>query len=182
MVSHWKGFASGGNMVKSWVWEHPAGNVEDGLNRYKTGGKETINTLKNWIRVMVEGGRVTRRPVGEIFTEGNWQNWVETGCVERGVHVSEVTSVLFDSVTPWTVARQTLLSMGFSRQESWSGLLCPPPGDFSNPGIKPVSPVAPALQADYLLLNHWLSPERGESSTILNLKHECLSQQRYQLM
>ena len=35
-------------------------------------------------------------------------------------------------VTPWTVARQASLSMGFSRQESWSGLPCPPPGDLPN--------------------------------------------------
>jgi len=72
--------------------------------------------------------------------------------------------------------------MGFSRQEYWSGLPSPPPGDFPNPVIKPASPEAPALQAYYLLLSHRVNPERGESSTILNLKHECLSQQRYQLM
>ena len=42
-------------------------------------------------------------------------------------------------VTPWTVARQAPLSMGFSRQEYWSGLLCPPPGDRPNPGIEPGS-------------------------------------------
>ena len=40
--------------------------------------------------------------------------------------------------------------MGFSRQEYWSGLPCPPPGDLSNPGMKPVSPVSPALLADSL--------------------------------
>ena len=40
-------------------------------------------------------------------------------------------------VTPWTVARQTLLSMGFSRQESWSGLPCPPPGDLPTQGLNP---------------------------------------------
>ena len=39
--------------------------------------------------------------------------------------------------TPWTAARQAPLSMGFSRQESWSGLPCPPPGDLPNPGIEP---------------------------------------------
>ena len=38
--------------------------------------------------------------------------------------------------TPWTVAHQAPLSMGFSRQEYWSGLPCPPPGDLPNPGIK----------------------------------------------
>ena len=47
--------------------------------------------------------------------------------------------------TPWTVARQAPLSMGFSRQEYWHGLPFPSPGDLPNPGIKPGSP---ALQAD----------------------------------
>ena len=42
--------------------------------------------------------------------------------------------------TPWTVALQVPLSMGFSRQEYWSGLPFPPPGDLLNPGIEPVSP------------------------------------------
>ena len=51
-------------------------------------------------------------------------------------------------VTPWTVASQAPLFMGFSRQEYWSGLLCPPPGDRPNPGIKLTSLVSPALQAD----------------------------------
>ena len=41
--------------------------------------------------------------------------------------------------TPWTVASQALLSMGFSRQEYWSGLSFPSPGDLHNPGIEPVS-------------------------------------------
>ena len=43
-------------------------------------------------------------------------------------------------VTLWTVVRQAHLSMRFSRQEYWSGLPCPPPGDLPNPGIKPTSP------------------------------------------
>ena len=50
-------------------------------------------------------------------------------------------------VTLWTVAHQTPLSMGFSRQEYWSGLPFPSPGDLPDPGIKPRSP---ALQADAL--------------------------------
>ena len=49
--------------------------------------------------------------------------------------------------TPWTVAYQAPLSMGFSRQECWSGLPFPSPGDLSNPGIEPTSP---SLQADAL--------------------------------
>ena len=49
--------------------------------------------------------------------------------------------------TPWTAACQASLSMGFSRQEYWSGFPFPPPGDLPNPGIEPGSP---ALQADSL--------------------------------
>ena len=41
--------------------------------------------------------------------------------------------------TPWTVAHQIPLSMGFSKQEYWSGLLCPPPGDLPDPEIEPRS-------------------------------------------
>jgi len=43
-------------------------------------------------------------------------------------------------MTLWTVACQVPLAMGFSRQEYWTGLECPPPGDFPNPGITPGSP------------------------------------------
>ena len=43
-------------------------------------------------------------------------------------------------VTPWTVAHQAPLSIGFPRQEYWSGLAFPPPGDLPDPGVKPVSP------------------------------------------
>ena len=48
-----------------------------------------------------------------------------------------------------TVAFQAPLSMGFSRQEYWSGLLCPPPGDLPDPGIEPMSPVSPALAGGF---------------------------------
>ena len=53
-------------------------------------------------------------------------------------------------VTPWTVARQAPLSMGFSRQEYWKKLpfpVFPPPGEFPNLGIEPMSPT---LQANSL--------------------------------
>ena len=42
--------------------------------------------------------------------------------------------------TPWTVARQAPLSMGFSRQEYWKGLPSPPPGDLPDPGVEHASP------------------------------------------
>jgi len=56
-------------------------------------------------------------------------------------------SVLSDSAIPWTVAYQAPPSMGFSRQEYWSGLPFPSPGDLPNPGIESKSPT---LQADTL--------------------------------
>ena len=58
------------------------------------------------------------------------------------------------------IAHQAPLPMGFSRQEYWSGLLCPPPGDLPNPGIEPASP---ALQVDFLQLRH-----RGGKPQVLN--------------
>ena len=54
---------------------------------------------------------------------------------------------MYNSVTPWTVARQAPLPMGFSRQEYWSALPFPSPGDLSHPRIKSTSP---ALQVDFL--------------------------------
>ena len=61
--------------------------------------------------------------------------------------------------TPWTVAYQAPPSMGFSRQEYWSGLPFPSPGDLPDPGIEPRSP---ALEADALTFEPprkpWCSP------------------------
>ena len=58
-------------------------------------------------------------------------------------------SIMFDSFeTPWTIARQAPLSIGFPRQEYWSGLPFPSPGNLPDPGIKPRFPI---LQADSLL-------------------------------
>ena len=61
--------------------------------------------------------------------------------------------------TPWTVACQAPLSMGFSRQECWSGLPCPSEGDLPDPGIKPMSLVSPALQADSLPSGKQMRPK-----------------------
>ena len=68
-------------------------------------------------------------------------------------------------VTLWTVARQALLSMGFSRQEYWSGLPFPPPGDLPDPGIEPWSP---SLQTDSSL-----SEPPGKLSIFCNLLFFC---------
>ena len=56
-----------------------------------------------------------------------------------------------DSVTPWTVARQAPLPMEFSRQEYWSGLLFPTPGDLLDPGMEPLSLVFSLIYLAVLL-------------------------------
>ena len=67
--------------------------------------------------------------------------------------------------TPWTVAYQAPLSMGFSRQECWSGLPFPSPGDLPNPGIEPSYP---AVQADALL-----SEPPGKPIICMNSPNYC---------
>ena len=56
--------------------------------------------------------------------------------------------------TPWTVAHQASLSLGFPRQEYWNGLPFSPPGDLLNPGIKPVCPVSPCIEQEDWILYH----------------------------
>ena len=60
---------------------------------------------------------------------------------------NEISQSCLTLATPQTIACQVPLSIGFSRQEYWSGLPFPSPGDFPDPGIEPKSP---ALQADSL--------------------------------
>ena len=68
--------------------------------------------------------------------------------------------------TPWTVAYQAPLSMGFSRQECWSGLPCPPPGGLPNPGMEPepVSLMSPALAGRFFTTRKqtMVTREKGE--------------------
>ena len=70
--------------------------------------------------------------------------------VNRGVcvHVSHLSPVVL-FVTLWTIAHQAALSMGFSRQEYWSGFPLPPPGNLPDLGIETLSPVSPALECGF---------------------------------
>ena len=79
----------------------------------------------------------------------------------------------------WIVACQAPLSMGFSRQEYWSGLPWPPAGDLPNSGIES-SPASPALQADSLLLSHWGSPYKieGDHNLYRNLEKDDITSVR----
>ena len=66
------------------------------------------------------------------------------------IHFSSVQ--LF--ATQWTIAHQAPLSTGFSRQEYWNGLPCPPPGHLPNPGIEPMSPMSPAMPGRLFFFYH----------------------------
>ena len=86
-------------------------------------------------------------------------------------------SVVSDSATECTVACQAPLSMGFSRQEYWSGLPFPSPGDLPEPGIKPTSPVSPALAVRFFTTDvySWVKlPQNLFSNKALNISCSVL--------
>ena len=101
------------------------------------------------------------------------------------VHAQSLSRVrLFATV--WTVACQAPLSMGFSRQEYWSGLSWPPPGNLPYPGIEPASPAltgeffhhwatCEAFGVAYLIVNESLSPVQDAMPSVETLKSQWLS-------
>ena len=81
-------------------------------------------------------------------------------CACTRVHTQSLSCVrLF--VTPWTVARQAPLSMEFSRQEYWSGLPFPTPGDLPDPVVEPASLMAPELASGFCSTEPPVKPCRG---------------------
>ena len=68
--------------------------------------------------------------------------------MQRNVCVQSRFSHVWLFVNLWAVACQAPVSMGFFRQEYWSGLLCPPPGDLPDPGMEPASLKSPAFAFD----------------------------------
>ena len=88
-------------------------------------------------------------------------------------------SVVSDSVTPWTVAGPAPLSMGFSRQEYWSGLPRPPPGDLPKPGINlcllhllhwQVSSL-PLIPPDFLSHRYYFTGNNGSLGIYLSIQN-----------
>ena len=106
------------------------------ITSWQTDG-ETMETMRDFIFL---GSKIT--------ANGDYSHEIKR-CLLLGrkVKVKSLSRVRL-LATPWTVAYQDPLSMGFSRQEYWSGLPFPSPGDLPDPGIEPRSP---ALQADALL-------------------------------
>ena len=107
-----------------------------------------IQKEKHWRGSHVQGAFMKVRPVARVGRrDGEWWG--------PGWWLTVLSAVLtgFSHVrffaTLWTVAHQALLSMGFPRQEYYSRLPCPPPGDLSNPGIEPRSLMSPALAGGF---------------------------------
>ena len=77
-------------------------------------------------------------------------------------------------VTPWSTAHQALF-MGFSRQEHWSGLPCPLPGDLLNPEIEPTSLTSPALAGEFFTISSvWEAPHLLWKVLISSLEYDTL--------
>ena len=117
------------------------------------------NTLANWCEELTPWKRLwwwERLKAGGEGDNGRWDGWMDhqfdapefeqapgvgdrhgslACCSPWGHKESDTTEWL--NYTDWTVAHQAPLSMGFSKQEYWSGLPCPLPGDLLDPGIKP---------------------------------------------
>ena len=117
----------------------PGKNLSDSLTFHR---RET-NVAKSW------GGGRSSCP-GATFLKPalswarSWRSSLHQGWREQSLGLKFLCAQSLSCVrlfaTPWTVARQAPLSMGFSGQEDWSGLPCPPPGELPSPGIEPASP------------------------------------------
>ena len=124
-------------------------------------------------------------PFHGLDGRGVWRRMDTYICVAESFHCSPktittlligyggglVTESCLTLVTPWTVACQAPLSMGFLRQEYWSGLPFPPPGDLPHPGMEPASP---AWQVDSLPLSHLGSPFSQLVSFFLVSREACI--------
>ena len=96
------------------------------------------------------------------------------GLRHEDMHAQSLSCVqLF--ATPWTAACQAPLSLVFSRQEYWSGLPFPSPGDPPTPGIEPTSPVAPALAGGFFITE----PPKGGNSCFMTFVDCTLCPQSY---
>ena len=83
---------------------------------------------------------------------------------------------MFNSLTSWTeVACQAPLSMQFSRQEYWSSLPFPTPGDLPDPGVKPTSPASPAFAGEFFTTEHSGKPTKGTYLNIIKVTDDKLT-------
>ena len=100
-----------------------------------------------WIFVICNQGVLTSPTVDRWLNVSLHPIWT---CVYMCVCMLSHFGRVWLFATPWTLTLQAPLSMGFSRQEYWSELPCPPPRDPPDSGVEFMSPVSPVLQVDFL--------------------------------
>ena len=127
--------------AESWLWSLPAGR-QALIKAFQLCDLRQVTSPSSKSASHVKTGLIIIVPISR------------GSCVCVCVHVHTrtccVASVVSDSLRPlWTVAHQAPLSMEFSRQEYWSGVPCPPPGDLLDPGIEPASHTSPALAGGF---------------------------------
>ena len=95
-----------------------------------------------WISIMMEIPHLLNGPCGLLLwtTHHRLPEQAQKCTVSKSAHMPSHFSHIWFFANPWTSARQAPLSMGFSRQDYWSGLPCPPPGDLLHPGMVLKSP------------------------------------------
>ena len=110
-----------------------------------------------------------------------WQS--QESLTQNSLHIYNCQLCMFSHfshirlfATLWTVACQASLSMGFSRQEYWSGLPFPAPGDLPDPGIDPTSSVPPSLAGRFLITESLEKPIAQRTCSInVGWRDRCLS-------
>ena len=114
--------------------------------------------------------------VAVSFSRGSsWRkDWTHTSCIAGRVFTNCMLSHFSHfwlCATLWTIAYQALLSMALSGQEYWTGLPCCPPGDLSDPGTEPVSPMSPALAGGFFTTGTSMgSPTEPQGSPKLSVE------------
>ena len=134
------------------------------------GGHLTESRFFSWLPKSQCASKLTvctgprHSPEGQGRTQGTWKSAL---CVPYHIIRAQSHSRALPSVTPWTVTHQAPPSMGFPRQEYWSGSPIPSPRDLPNSGMDPESP---ALQVDSLPLSHL----GGRTLYVIHLKYSSV--------
>ena len=145
-MAHLAGFEDGGREPGDWGWEWP---LEAGNGPQMTSCQPPVTGEKN---------------------KGQNRNNKES---EKTCVLSYFSCVPFFATCGLTVAHQAPLSMGFSRQEYWSELPFPPPGDLPDPGIKTVSLTSPALAGRFFTTTTtWEAHKESKKTRVLAFTQE----------